>query len=457
MFKKKSIDEWAWDYWLLSWYIKLCYRIYYRKFKLHDTRFLLRNQPVILAPNHQNALMDALTLVCGTWTQTVFLARADIFKGKFVKRLLHYFNIMPIYRIRDGYENLKRNDEVFEKTTRVILNRHNPLLLFPEGNHGDKRRLRNLVKGLFRVAFQAQQEFGDKPGVKIVPMGINYSHYENFRTTLLVNFGPPIEVSEFYNKYTENPAIGINALKDHYAAQVSKLMIDIQSEEFYDTYMALRTIFNSDMRKVAGIREKSLVAKFTADKKMIAILDRELQANPSSIASLHNLVSEYQALLQKKNLRDWVVRREKYSFANTAVSVIAKILLLPLAAAGFLNNILPYWFAWRKGSKVKDPQFRSSFKFVIGVIVFPLWYIILACLFMVVPVAGWIKALYVLSSPVTGLIAFHYYIGMIKLRSKIKYSLGVAQKEAGVMRLKSLRKDIVERMYDIVNRQMKAV
>ena len=280
MLRKKSIDQWALDYWLLQRYAKLCYRFYYRKIVINDLKNIPANQPVILAPNHQNALMDALAMVCGTEFQVVFLARADIFKGRFLTKVLTFMNIMPIYRIRDGYENVKRNDEVFEKTNQVMRNMYNPLCIFPEGNHGDRRRLRGLVKGLFRIAFMAQEEYGEKQGIVIIPLGINYGHYQNFRSTLLINYGKPIEVADYYSVYAENPVLAINQLKERYAAEVSKLMIDIQTEEYYQTYMSLRTIFNDDMRNRLGITDHSLTGKFKADKAMIAMLDKELASAP---------------------------------------------------------------------------------------------------------------------------------------------------------------------------------
>ena len=277
--RKKSIDQWALDYWLLQRYAKLLFRLYYRKIVINDLNNIPADQPVILAPNHQNALMDALAMVCGTEYQVVFLARADIFKGRFLTRVLTFMNIMPIYRIRDGYENVKRNDEVFVKTNQVMRNRLNPLCLFPEGNHGDRRRLRGLVKGLFRIAFMAQEEYGDKQGIVIVPLGINYGHYQNFRSTLLINYGKPIQVAEYYKVYAENPGLAINQLKERYAAEVSKLMIDIQTEEYYQTYMMLRTIFNDEMRNRLGITDHSLTGKFRADKAMIEMLDKELASD----------------------------------------------------------------------------------------------------------------------------------------------------------------------------------
>ncbi len=451
--RKKSIDQWALDYWLLQRYAKLLFRLYYRKIVINDLKNIPADQPVILAPNHQNALMDALAMVCGTEYQVVFLARADIFKGRFLTRVLTFMNIMPIYRIRDGYENVKRNDEVFVKTNQVMRNRLNPLCLFPEGNHGDRRRLRGLVKGLFRIAFMAQEEYGDKQGIVIVPLGINYGHYQNFRSTLLINYGKPIQVAEYYKVYAENPGLAINQLKERYAAEVSKLMIDIQTEEYYQTYMALRIIFNDEMRNRLGITDHSLTGKFRADKVMIEMLDKELVSDEDNIKRLDERVSDYQSLLQKTRLRDWVIKKEKYSLPGLAAAALLKIIFLPLFLAGFINNFPPYGFAASKGAKIKDPQFQSSFKFVIGMIAYPIWYLVLGGLLFFLPVNAWIKLLYFLLMPATGLFAFHYYISLKKLGARFRYTMGVKRGDQEILKLKSERKDILGMMNELLNRQ----
>lgn len=454
MFRKKSIDEWALDYWLLQRYAKFCFRLYYRKVTIINRHYIPEKQPIILAPNHQNALMDAMVMVCTTEYQTVFLARADIFKGNFLIRVLTFMNIMPIYRIRDGYENVKRNDEVFVKTNQVLHNKLNPLCLFPEGNHGDKRRLRSLVKGLFRIAFMAQEDWGDKPGIKIIPIGIDYGHYQHFRTTVFVNIGQPIEVSDYYEAYKENPVQGINQLRDRYEAEEKKLMIDIQTEEYYDTYMALRTICNDQMRAMFHIRERTAEGRFKADKLMIRMLDRELGTGSETLPHLKELVSEYQKGLEKAGLRDWVLKKEIYSFTDSVISALAKILFLPLFLAGLVNNALPYWFSASRAGLMKDPQFRSSAKYVIGMITFPVWYLIIFIILSFVPLPSWIKLIYLLLMPATGIFAFNYYIGLKKLRSRFFYTRDVLKNNPAVMKLKEQRENILKIMSELVDRQI---
>jgi 1-acyl-sn-glycerol-3-phosphate acyltransferase len=449
--KKKQIDEWALDYWLLQQYSRLCFRIYYRRIEIINRQNLPKNVPVILAPNHQNALMDAMVLVCNTKYQAVFLARADIFKGKRLIRFLTYLNIMPIYRLRDGIEKVKKNDEVFEKTIQVLHNKYNPLCLFPEGNHGDKRRLRPLVKGLFRIAFQAQEEYGEKPYVKIIPIGYDYGHYQHFRSTLFVNFGKPIEVAAFFPLYKTNPVQAINMLKEEFAAKLSKLMIDIQTVEFYETYMFLRKIYNDDMRASLNIKEDTLSAKFRADKAMIDLLNLHLESHPDEIRELKTMVMHYQDKLKNAGLRDWVLKKDTYSFTGFMLAAITRILLFPVFIVGWVSNYLPFWFTGSRVKNIKDPQFHSSFKYVIGMIAFPVWYLVIAGVLFFIPLSVWIKLIYFLLLPVTGLFAFTYYINVKKFWAKFIYTCNNREPEIGS--LKELRKRIISRMSDILNQQ----
>lgn len=443
------MDAWALDYWLLQVYAKFCYRLFYRKVTVVNRDRIPENQPVIFAPNHQNALMDALAMVCNTKYQTIFLARADIFKSKMLVRILTFMNIMPVYRIRDGYENLKRNDEVFVKTTRVLQNRLNPLCLFPEGNHGDKRRLRSLVKGLFRIAFMAQEEYGTNHGVKIIPIGIDYSHYTHFRSTLFVNIGKPIEVSEYYSAFQENPVAGINLLKERYAAEVSRLMIDIRSEDYYDTFMDLRTLFNPEMRSILHIPGNSLADRFRADKEMIALLERETAGNPDNIRALDSKVTAYRELLRHFRLRDWVVKKPVYSLFSLFMNALLKLILFPVFILGAINNYLPYRFTETRIRKIKDAQFHSSFKFVIGMIAFPVWYILILIFVFIYPFPQWFRIAYVLLMPATGLWAFSWAMSLKKLAAMFRYTVGVRNKDPEIIRMQNLRKEIMDMMHHL--------
>jgi 1-acyl-sn-glycerol-3-phosphate acyltransferase len=455
VFRKKSIDEWSLKYWLTQRYVNIAYRLYYGKFVSVNRSVIPRDIPVILAPNHQNALMDALVFVYDSGYQPVFLARADIFKGKWVIKFLTFLNIMPIFRMRDGIDNVRRNDEVFEKSLNVLLNKHNPLCLFPEGNHGDKRRLRPLVKGIFRIALLAQDAYGDKPGVKIVPVGLDYGHYQKFRNSVFVNYGNPIEVSEYYQLWKENPVNALNSLRERLSGELKKLMIHISTDEYYDLYMNLRIVYNNSMRKRLGIDDKSLTGRFSADKKMIEILDRHLKKSPKDIFRLNQQMEEYQGLLKQNNFRDWVIEKASFSPFVLMGEFILLIAMLPVFIYGFILNILPYYFpVYISRKKAQDPQFVSTVKFVSSMVLFPLMYMLWLIPAMIFIENTWLKLAFLISMPLTGYAAFKYYIFFKKLRAKTRFSLMRLIHNPIVERLISCRKIITDHMDLIINKYL---
>lgn len=452
---KRTIDQWTWDYWLVKCYVKLCYRIFYRKVEVSNIQNIPKNQPIILASNHQNALMDALAFVCNTSFQSVFIARSDIFKGKILVHFLNFLNIMPIYRIRDGIDNVRRNDEVFDKTMSVLRNKYNPIAIFPEGNHGDKRRLRPLVKGIFRMAFMGQEDYGESKGVKIVPVGIDYGHYTNFRSTVYMNIGKPIEISEYFSHYSQNKVRAINELKERLSIEISKLIIDIQNDRYYDLYMHLRTIYNSKMRNLLNIKGNSLSQRFVADKKMIEILDKQSEENAEGLYSVNELTNSYIRELESHNIRDWVVEHGKFLKVYEILKIALLGVLSPLFLLGLLNNFIPYKIPEVIVRKIKDKQFHSSFKFVLGIVLFPLYYLILGIVAGLLIPGALFSWLYIVLMPLTGFFAYKYYIWVRKIGSKLRFLKGLKEKNGYAHSMIKQRREIISIMDHICSKYLK--
>src|SRR3972149_7412901 len=147
-----NIDRFSLMYKILYYLVFLWLKIYYKRIVVRGLENIPKNVPVIFAPNHQNALMDAFAVLLPLNSKPVFLARADVFAGKMVTKFLKFAKIMPIYRIRDGIDTLQKNEEIFNQAIKVLENK-NKLVILPEGNHSGFRRLRALKKGISRIAF----------------------------------------------------------------------------------------------------------------------------------------------------------------------------------------------------------------------------------------------------------------------------------------------------------------
>ncbi len=404
-----------------------------------------KDAPVIFTPNHQNALMDALIVLFSSPRDTVFLARADLFKKKLLARALNALKILPVFRIRDGVEELGKNQEIFDITVGVLHRKHQ-LCIMPEGNHGDKRKLRNLVKGVFRIAFKAQEEMGNKPYVKILPVGLDFSDYVKAHADLHIYYGKPIEVSEYWDLYQENGPKGINALRDRLSEGMSPQMIDIQTEDYYEAYLGLRKIFNDRMREIMGMKKDSLGNQFIADKEMIARLDKVLEEDEEKIKAISDKVVPYIKKVEEMNIRDWVVKKKGYGTIQTMWRYLSLIITLPYFIYGFINNALVYFLPVKMTDGIKDKQFVSSVKAGAAMLViFPLLYAIQTLLVGLFTPYWWIWVIYLITLYPMGYLALKWYFRLkktlrggsfgIKYRSGNKEAVDLVNTRAEIIRM----------------------
>jgi 1-acyl-sn-glycerol-3-phosphate acyltransferase len=452
MAKRETIDKWSFGYWLLQVFIvRRIFNFYFSKFRVNASNKIPKGEAVILAPNHQNALLDALAFVSGLRKQTVFLARADVFKSNFLIKVLTYIKILPVYRIRDGRSELQKNDEIFDATCRVLHNKINPLCLFPEGNHGDKRQLRPLVKGIFRIAFKAQEKYKNERGVKIVPVGIDYSDYYKFRKNLFVNFGDPIEVKDFWNDYEENPPVAINKLRDHLAEEMKKVMIHIETKEYYNLYMGLRKIYNRKLCKKLGLNFRDQLNQYKADKILIEILDQCLENESNMIAEVNTVFEKYQKLKKDLNYRDWVPRKKHYSIIGNLLFVGLSLITLPLVVLGLFNNWPHFFIPLRITKGIRDKQFHSTAKWGLGAVLMMFYYLLLSILALIFLPFWWLKILYILVLPSSGIYALNYRKFIIKSWIRVRYSFEMMNKNSNTRKLKSLYDQLIELTESIYN------
>ncbi len=448
--KEETIHKYNLFYRILKSYERFVFKRFYRHFQVIDQKNIPFNEQYILTPNHQNALMDALAILNSCGTDVVFMARADIFHKKRQAKLLRFFKILPIYRIRDGAGELSKNEEIFDSAI-TILRDHIPVGMMPEGNHGDKRRLRPLVKGTMRIALRTQEKLGKERGVKIVPVGLDYEHYQKFFQDLLIIYGQPVEVSEFYESYLENPARAQNELRERLSAEMKKVIIHIENEELYDMYQNLREIYNKRMRSKVGILGKSHYERFRADKQMIRILDCKFESDPESLRLLSTKVNSYVEDLKELNIRNWIFERSGFTTKKLIYKRFGLLLTSPLYFYGYLNNYLPYRLPLRPLKNVKDPQFHSSFKFVLAMILFPVFYALQTTIVALLTGPAWIAWAYLLSLPATGYFALFWSIWYKRWRAGLKYRRMKKSRHEKILSLERKYKEIMETMDHIVN------
>ncbi len=411
---KNNIEKYSFGYSISKFIVNFLHNyIFYRKVIVIGRENIDRSYPNIFAPNHQNALMDALAVLCTTKGQPVFLARSDIFRKRFVASILYFMKILPVYRIRDGFDSLRHNDEIFEKTVDVLRNR-NGLVILPEGSHSPYRRLRQLKKGICRIAFQTEEANDYKLNIKIIPVGLEFSNYWKFREILTVVYGRPIDMSDLYELYRESPQIAYNRLRDRISRKIKSLMIHIESEDDYEALNELREIVNG---RYAGDKKDP---KIFRDKLLIGKLELLAEKDPSMYRDICNRSLKIKNISASLNIGYFHLSGRKPRTIVHFLALLGLTALLPLFIFGFVTNYLFYKIPKIPLRNLKDRQFQSSFRYVLslalGLILFPA-YALLAFLI----IRPWWLALILFAIVIpSGLFAWNYALIWQKLLEGIR-------------------------------------
>jgi len=310
-------------YFLLQWYVYFGLKFYFKKLIVHGTENIPRG-PVIFAANHQNAFLDALVMATTNQRYDHFLVRADIFKKPFARWLLGTLNMKPIYRIRDGRQALAQNKETFDYCREVFLHGE-AIIMFPEGSHGEKRRVRPLSKGFTRVAFETLEQHPELT-INIVPIGLNYSAHQKFRSSASIYFGKPIKANDYFREPLQ--------------AESARLRLDLMES----------------MQK-------------------LTLHVEDLDHYPEIISKLENSGVNYLDPVDA-NQRVLNIEHAKFSPKSPSGNSAGKILLFPLYYLALLVNSLPLFLWYRLAKKIKDPVWIASIKFCLGIFVFPIVYIL---------------------------------------------------------------------------------
>ncbi len=210
---------------------------YFRTIKIHGHKNIPKNKPVLLLSNHQNALLDALLIATKSGRFSYFLTRSAVFKKPLIRKILSSLQMLPIYRIRDGWSKLSNNNAIFD-TCSELLNKEEAIVIFPEGSHNLKRSVRPLSKGFTRIVFDTLKKY-PKTDLQLIPVGLNFEKAEKCPDSASIFFGEPIPAYAFIS---ENRNDDVVKLKTKIQSEISNLTTHIPSGNYNETLGALNDL-----------------------------------------------------------------------------------------------------------------------------------------------------------------------------------------------------------------------
>lgn len=402
------MEKWSRAYAFVKGLVYYTFWLSHKRISVIGKENIPHDKPIIFTPNHQNALMDPLAVLLTNYTQPVWLARADIFKIKFVRPILRFLKIIPVYRIRDGKENLRNNEATFDLAIRVLENKQS-IALFPEAAHTGKKQIISHKKAVPRISFLAEQKNSFNLDVKIIPVGIYYSHYWDFNRSVLVNYGTPIDVAKYKKQFSVNEQAATMALKDEIYDATLPLIINIRSKEYYNEYEAILEIAGAYYFSITKTCNKnSFIKRFYSDKELVNKIESFEQKAPEAFNQLITDIVELTTRCKQQHLSLSCIKQLAVSdYCRLITNFILAVLSLPVFLPGIILNGLQ--FAMLRQiirNKIKDPIFMGSFNFVAGMILFPLFNLIVTIVIGMIARSFLLALFLFLAMPLLGKISY---------------------------------------------------
>jgi len=235
-------------YRLVKWWVTVAHQLYFRKaYWRPDLATLAANgKGKLFAANHPNSFIDPLSLAIYLPYPVHFLVRGDALRGPVGKFLMNYLNLMPVWREKEGRDNLKSNYDTFEACLN-IWGQGGAVIIFSEGLCVNEWKLRPLPKGTARLA-QSAWERG--VALDIIPTSFNYADFRGPGKYMTMTTSAPVA---YGNIFTNEPQAAIaqkqfnGELKAALEAEVWQAQNEIEAAELLP-----KPIAHSSFRK--GLR-----------------------------------------------------------------------------------------------------------------------------------------------------------------------------------------------------------
>lgn len=343
-------------------------KLYFKNIFVSGLNKIQLNKSIIVASNHPSAFFEPILMACLHKRPFYFLTRGDIFQKSFFNSLLSKLNMIPIFRFRDGHENMKKNQEVFSLCNK-LLNNKEAIMIFPEGHLSSRIGLDKLQKGTARMAFNALQN-DSKMELWIVPITFYYSDPTNYRGDAFLECNKPIFVNDYFKDYIEHDALTINVLTQDLEKVLDEKVIKIENDKYKTMIQSILKMYRNE---------------FSINRNKVIFENRSIYQNSRLICNnfLNFDENRKNNLFEKFNKLDKLASKNNYNLLypltqNSSTKYFFALIsgLIPFII-GYIN-LFPVKIAkYFTDKNVIDPAFVGPVKFGTSLFFWIVYYCIL--------------------------------------------------------------------------------
>ncbi len=361
-------------YRVLKFIFSYALRKYFSEIRVLQSELLPLKGPAILFCNHRSAFMDPIVVAALIDRPVYFLARGESFKSPLMAAIFKQFHMIPIYRKEYNPGESHKNEEVFDRCV-SILEEGGAIMIFPEGLSQTKPRLLPFKTGAARIAFRAEEKNGFQLGIKMVPVGINYSNPHRFQSRLLLNFGEPLLLERYEAGFRSDKEEAVKGLTSEMENALRERIILLDGKRWFNLSEKIEAIVRTEPEKY--LDQKAQFDWFMARKDIhegIAYFKRE---RPEFLSELENRVERYFLMLGrlKVSKESVKVKWENQPFRyNLTIMMTGLILGFPIFLIGLILLGIPFLLTRYLSLKiVKRTDFMGSVVLALGLLIFSIF------------------------------------------------------------------------------------
>lgn len=245
-------------------FVRAILKTFFRKVRISGLENIPSDRGGLLISWHPNGMIDPGLIFSFFPKRIVFGARHGLFSWPLLGAVMKKLGTVPIYRGQDVNkwsieEQRAKNAQSLELMAESIVS-GSFSALFPEGISHDSPFVHSLKTGAARIYYQARRQAGDGKPPVIIPVGLHYDRKQGFRSNVLIQFHPPMEIPDGFDRVPEpeEEKEFWKGLTQQMEEVLTKIIFATESWEMHQNFHCAVTLIASERRKRAGNRGASI-------------------------------------------------------------------------------------------------------------------------------------------------------------------------------------------------------
>jgi len=408
--------------------------------------------PVLLCVNHPNNLIDSLLVGVVVPRKVHYLANASLYANPILARFLIRAGAIPVHRREDDSEHPDRNAATFT-ASRDVLRAGHVLAIYPEGITHAEARVQRIKTGAARIAidYESSRATADPsplPPLAVVPVGLSFEARKSFRGRVLVAFGKTVLLEAHVAHARQDSAAAVDELTAAIQAAMEAEVVHVDRVDTAEVVRAVEDLYRDELvRQLRVVRNlpPDAIDVFRVSRTIVEAVEHFKEHDPARVADVWRRIQHYRSLLTAWHVRDQAVDdrlripETSHRLRESGAAVIGLPVFLYGAAVNLVPYLVPRSLAHTFTRKETD---YATIRLLASVVAFPLTWGLETWLAWRMAGVTW-AAVFALSLPLSGLLAYHYFRGLARLRARADFALFALTHRRAAARLLSERRAIL--------------